>query len=445
MKLMKLARGPVALVALATAVGTLTACSGIGSSSGGGGGGSGGSVTLSYLVDNSDAAVKSANAMATAFHAANPTITISVQTRPQGSDGDNAVKTKLSTGDMADVFAYNNGSLLQALKPATNLVPVSDQPWASDLDKVFVSSTTVDGKLYGAPGGTAFGGGVLYNIPIFKRLNLQVPQTWSDFLKDAQTIKAAGIDPIIQTYAASSTWTSQLFVLGDYHNVEAQVPNFAAQYTAGKMKYANTPAALAGFQHIDQARPYFNKDYRSADLNTGLADVANGKGAMYPQLGASAQGISTIAPGKSNDVGFFALPGDDAATNGMTVWSPGGVYIPKSTKGAKLDAAKKFLAYYASSAGCDTETQAEPPEGPYMVKSCALPSTVSQVAKDTQTYFKDSKATVALEFESPIKGPNLEQICIEVGTGQASASKGASLYDDDVKKEAQQLGLPGWS
>jgi raffinose/stachyose/melibiose transport system substrate-binding protein len=444
MKIISLTRKPVAVIALATAAATLAACSGLGSS-GGGGGASGSSTSLSYLVDNSDQSVKSANAMAAAFHAANPNITISVQTRPQGSDGDNIVKTRLSTGEMTDVFAYNNGSLLQALKPAQNLVPLSDQPWVSDLDKVFVSSTTVDGKLYGAPGGTAFGGGVLYNIPVFKRLNIQVPTTWADFLKDAQTIKAAGIAPIIQTYAASATWTSQLFVLGDYHNVEAQVPDFATQYTAGKMKYATTPAALAGFQHIEQAKSYFNKDYRSADLNTGMADVSTGKGAMYPQLGVSANNIETVAPGKTSDVGFFALPGSDAASNGMTVWSPGGVYIPKTTKGAKLDAAKKFLAFYASPTGCDTQTKASPPQGPYMVKSCTLPASVSQVAKDTQNYFKEGKATVALEFESPIKGPNLEQICIEVGTGQASASKAAALYDDDVKKEAQQLGLPGWS
>ena len=78
-------------------------------------------------------------------------------------------------------------------------------------------------------------------------------------------------------------------------------------------------------------------------------------------------------------------------------------------------------------------------------KSCTLPANVSQVAKDTQTYFKEGKASPALEFKSPIKGPNLEQICIQVGTGQVSASKGASLYDQDVKKQAQQLGLPGWS
>jgi raffinose/stachyose/melibiose transport system substrate-binding protein len=152
-----------------------------------------------------------------------------------------------------------------------------------------------------------------------------------------------------------------------------------------------------------------------------------------------------VAPGKSADVGFFALPGNDVSSYGMTVWPGNGIYIPKTTKGAKLDAAKKFQAFWASPAGCDAQTQGTAPQGPYLVKSCTLGSNVSVVATDTQTYFKDNKASPALEFKSPIKGPNLEQICIQVGTGQVSASKGASLYDQDVKKQAQQLGLPGWS
>ena len=51
----------------------------------------------------------------------------------------------------------------------------------------------------------------------------------------------------------------------------------------------------------------------------------------------------------------------------------------------------------------------------------------------------------ALEFVSPIKGPNLEKILIQVGSGISTAAQGAALYDDDVKKQAQQLGLKGWS
>ena len=143
-------------------------------------------------------------------------------------------------------------------------------------------------------------------------------------------------------------------MLGDYHNVAAAVPDFAADYTANKAKYATTPAALAGFEHIQEVKDagYFNKDFASAKLNDGIKAVATGTAAHYPQLGGVAANIENVAPGKSKDVGFFALPGDDAAKNGMTVW-PGtaAMYIPKSVEGDKLEAAKKFIAFAATPAG----------------------------------------------------------------------------------------------
>ena len=154
---------------------------------------------------------------------------------------------------MADVFVYNNGSLLQAIKPAQNLPPLDDQPWAGQLDPLFAESSKSEGKLYGGPYGTAFGGGVLYNIPLYKKLGLQVPKTWDEFMANNEKVKADGsAAPVEQTYG--ETWTSQLFVLGDFHNVAAADPSFAEQYTAGKAKYATTPAALAGFENIQKVR-----------------------------------------------------------------------------------------------------------------------------------------------------------------------------------------------
>ncbi len=66
-------------------------------------------------------------------------------------------------------------------------------------------------KFYGVPFGTAFGGGVLYNKPIFDKLGLSVPKTWAEFMANNKKIKAAGVPPVIQSY--KDTWTSQLFVL----------------------------------------------------------------------------------------------------------------------------------------------------------------------------------------------------------------------------------------
>jgi raffinose/stachyose/melibiose transport system substrate-binding protein len=446
MRFSKRAGRGTALVALAAASTLFAAGCSAGSLGSSSGEGSAGATTITLLTGAEDADVASAKAVIDAFTAANPNITIKHDTRPAGSEGDNLVKTRLATGDMAEVFIYNNGSLLQAIKPEQNLTPLDDQPWAGQLDQTFAdSSKGSDGKLYGGPYGTAFGGGVLYNIPVYKKLNLQIPKTWDEFMKNNEAIKKAGIDPVEQTYG--QTWTSQLFVLGDYHNVEAAVPDFAAKYTAGELKYATTPAALAGFQHIQDVKDagYFNKDFASAKLNDGVKAVATGTAAHYPQLGQTANNIENVSPGKSNDVGFFALPGPDAATNGMTVW-PGtaAMYIPKSVEGDKLEAAKKLIAFAATKEGCDAYSTGSPPQGPYLSKACQLPAEVSQVAKDTQAYFESGKASPALEFKSPIKGPALEQICIQVGTGQVDAKKGAELYDQDVKKQAQQLGLPGW-
>jgi raffinose/stachyose/melibiose transport system substrate-binding protein len=440
-----------ALLAAGTAGALLmTGCSAgsLGQSDDGGGGEGGASTTtITYLSGSDDTAVAATKSLIEAFQAANPDIKVTSETRPGGSDGDNIVKTRLATGDMTDVFVYNNGSLLQAIKPEQNLTPLDDQPWAGQIDELFAASSKgADGKLYGGPIGTAFGGGVLYNIPLYEKLGLEVPKTWDEFMANNEKIKADGSAAAVQqTYG--ETWTSQLFVLGDYANVETAVPDFAEKYTANQAKYATTPEALAGFEHIQAVAEagYFNKDFASAELNDGIKAVAEGTAAHYPQLGGVAANIENVAPGKTKDVGFFALPGSDPAQNKLTVW-PGtsALYIPKSVEGDKLEAAKKFVEFASTQAGCDAYIEGNPPQGPFLSKACQLPTDVSQVAKDTQAYFDSGAASPALEFKSPIKGPALEQICIQVGTGQVSAKEGAELYDQDVKKQAQQLGLPGW-
>jgi raffinose/stachyose/melibiose transport system substrate-binding protein len=418
---------------------------GCGEGDDGGSASSGGNetVTLSFLVASEEQTLKPAQALASAFHAKNPNITIKIETRPGGSDGDNIVKTRLSTQDMSDVFIYNSGSLFQALKPEQNLAPLTDEPFVKNLDKAFTPTVSANGQTYGVPFGTAFGGGILYNKKIYEKLGLQVPKTWDEFMANNAKIKKAGIDPVIQSYG--ETWTSQLFVLADYHNVKAQVPDWDQKYTHNQVKYEQPPA-LEGFQHLEEVHKdgYLNKNFGSIKVPKALSQLAEGKGAHYPQLTVVVPILASSAPDKLNDVGFFAQPGTDPSKNGLTLWLPGGLYIPRTTEGAKLDAAKKFLAFAASREGCDAQAKAFAPTGPFMVKGCQLPASVPQAVKDQQPYVDQGKVTPALEFLSPVKGPALEQITVEVGSGLRNAQAGAKLYDEDVKKQAQQLGLQGW-
>ena len=66
-------------------------------------------VSITVLADNSDQTTKPLQALIDAFNAKNEGVTVKLESRPQGTDGDNIVKTRLSTGDMAEVFQYNSG------------------------------------------------------------------------------------------------------------------------------------------------------------------------------------------------------------------------------------------------------------------------------------------------------------------------------------------------
>ncbi|WP_049575834.1 ABC transporter substrate-binding protein [Streptomyces sp. SBT349] len=431
---------PPVLAALVAFTLSLTACSAgdLGSS------GDEGELTLTFLVPTGPDSLPVGEQLAQDFMEANPDVEITVEARPGGAEGDNVVKTRLATGDMADVFQYNTGSLFQAINPGQNLVPLTDEGWTGGLDDLFAPTVTADDEVYGAPFGSNMGGGVLYNRQVYADLGLEVPTTWDAFMANNEAISDAGIAPVIQTY--QDTWTSQLFVLADFHNVEAEEPGFAERYTANDAKYATTPAALRGFQHLQDTHDagYLNEDFASATYEDGLRMIGEGEGAHYPMLTNAITPVVEAVPAAEDDMGFFALPGEDAAMNGLTAWSPGGVYIPTTTEGEKLEASKRFLAFIASPAGCESISRAQTPSGPYPVEGCELPGDVPQAVVDTQSYFEDDAVTPALEFLTPVKGPALEQIAVEVGSGIRSAQSGAELYDEDVEKQAQQLGLDGW-
>ena len=401
--------------------------------------------TLSLFSPNDQAAVAYTEAMIAAFEAANPDINVEMEIGPGGTERDNMVKSRLATGTMNDVFVYNAGSLFQAINPMQSTVDLTNEPYMSTILSSFKQTVAApDGTLRGVPYGQAMGGGILYNKRVYEELGLSVPMTWDEFMANNAKIKEAGMAPVIQTFG--DTWTSQLFILADYFNVQSKNPQFADMYTRGEAKYADTPAAMAGFQK--QADVFnagdLNEDFGAATLNDGLRMVAAGEGVHYPMLTFAVGTIAQDYPEQLNDVGFFALPGDDAAINGTTVWMPTALYISATTP--NLEAAKKLVAFVASKeGGCDPWVELNAITGPFLIQGCELPADVPAAVTDLQTYFTaDGRTAPALEFLSPVKGPSLENITVEVGSGIRTPEDAAALYDEDVRKQAQQLGLPGW-
>lgn len=405
-------------------------------------GSSGKQVTLSVLTDNTAEQVGLAKAYADAYTKKNPNVKFDLETRPGGGEGDSVVKTRLSTGDMTDIFFYNSGSLMQALRPEENIADLTNEPLQANVMDTFKTTVTVNGKIYGVPVAGTMGGGWFYNKKVFKDLGLSVPKTWEELLANNEKIKAAGITPVIGTY--KDDWTSQLIFLADYYNVQQSNPKFAEDFTANKLKFATDPAGLRSFEKLSEInkKGYLNKDFISTTYDAGLKMLAEGKGAQYPMLTFALPAIQQNYPDKINDIGFFAQPGDNADKNGLTVWMPGAAYVYSKSK--HIDEAKKFLQFIASTEGVASLDGTYTPSGPFVIKDAKLPDNVPQVVKDMVPYFDSGKTAPALEFVSPIKGASLPQITQEVGAGIKSAKDGAESYDKDVVKSAKQLGLQGW-
>ncbi len=401
---------------------------------------SGQKVTLTFLIDN-QSALDGIKAVAAAAET-KLNIAITIDLRPGGAEGDNVVKTRLATGDMDDLSFYNSGSLFQALNPSQNFVDLTNEPYMSTILDSFKSTVSVNGRVYGIPAQTAMGGGWLYNKKVYAQLGLKVPATWAQLLANCDKIKAAGKTAVIGSY--KDDWTSQLIVLADYFNVQARVPTFAADYTAHKATIAGTPIALRSFEKLQEiySKGYMNKDLLATTYDQALKMLADGTGVHYPMLTFALANIKAASPDQVNDIGFFAQPGDTAGSNGVTVWMPAGIYVYKN--GKNVDAAKKWIAFFVSSEGLAAYMEKQKPDGPFAIKGVKLPADVLPAVKDMLPYFDSGRTAPALEFLSPIKGPNLPQICVEVGSGITAPLDGAKAYDKDVEKQAKQLGLPGW-
>ena len=177
---------------------------------------------------------------------------------------------------MTDVFSYNSGSLFQALNPAAEPRAASTTSRGSATldDDVQDAPVTAGDKVYGAPFGATIGGGVLYNRTVYAELGLQVPKTWAEFMANNAKIKAAGIDSgdpdlpghldLAAVRARPTSTTSP-----------PPSPTSPSKYTANKAKYATTPAAVKGFQHLQEVHDagYLNTDFASAKLR-GRADAS---------------------------------------------------------------------------------------------------------------------------------------------------------------------------
>ena len=260
-------------------------------------------------------------------------------------------------------------------------------------------------------------------------------------------IKAAGIAPVIQTYQDS--WTSQLFVLADFHNVSAAQPDLAdevhgqpgqVRHDAGRDAGLPTPAG-----HPRRGLP--ERGLRVVQVRAGPQGAGGRARARTTRCSPFAVGTMVVAdPGQDQDIGFFALPGDDASQERPDRVGAGRGLHPEDHTGDKLDAAKKFLAFVASQDGCDVAGDRRSPRPVRTRSRAARCRPTCRSDQGHAAVLRQAGLRPAWRWSSSRRSRARRSSRSPSRWVRASArpKDGAALYDEDVKKQAQQLGLPGW-
>jgi raffinose/stachyose/melibiose transport system substrate-binding protein len=247
--------------------------------------------------------VQQMNRILARFHDQYPGITIKFDPT-KATEYNAALQAQLEKGTAPDLFYLRSYATSQQLFDKGYLESLNDLPGLTDnfVPAMLAPWATDDGQIYGVPF-IATSHGVYYNVDLFKKLNLQTPQTWQELLTTAQVIKANGVIPFAN--ATGDKWTIAEIV---FMNL---APNFIGgregrmEYLAGKRCF-NDAHIVAAFQAVKDLAPFLPDGHESIKYADSQQLFLQGRAAMW--MGGSWDIPFFEAEGPAFEWSVFATP-----------------------------------------------------------------------------------------------------------------------------------------
>jgi len=347
------------------------------------------------------------------------------------------MQMRIATRNLSDIYYNQTGALMHSINPEVNAVDLTGEEFADLLAEPFRKVASINSRLYAVP--VMFSANAyiwLYNKQIYNDLELDPPETWDEFMENCQTIAEAGFIPITAPY--QDNWRAQLILLADAYNILSVQPDFPARLTTNQMKYATTPIALRSFEKLAGAGRFFDGDYLSITSGESMRRLLDGEAAHFFHSFRSLDDSLDDGTPVTDVIGYFTQPGDDADDAGVTVWLPDGYFIYKNSPNIEL--AKEWFAYYLSRERLESANLGNT----QLVLNLDNDHDNSKSGNLLAEFIRDKRYALAIEFLSPLKGLDSPSISLDVISGLFDPFTGAMAFDNDLEKQAIQLGLPGW-
>ena len=252
----------------------------------------------------------------------------------------------LTSRDAPDVYFERPGARMQTKVDDGYGADISDavaQPaFTSRFDPGAYAGMTIDGKTYMVPWSGDVTNVFWYNKDIFKANNLTPPKTWADFMTLCQTLKDAGITPIID--GNKDKWPIGSIAS---HLAERVVGN--DNYVAAIMgdQPMNSPEMVTAFGHLQELADngYINESVNALPDDQATEQFLLGDSAM---IGIGSWLVSDqLSQAEDLKLGYFNMPVVPGAGNQESVLGVSTGFMVNAHS-EHIDAATDFLALMSS-------------------------------------------------------------------------------------------------
>lgn len=314
------------------------------------------------------------------FEAANPNVKLEYVSVPN-SDYMTTYKTRFLGGDGPDIFFGKPRSFADLIE-AGYVLDLTDYDFVNQIDPAVQKETTTNGRMYGV-GLVARPKGVIYNLDMFEKYNVEIPTTYSEFIKLCDFFMDQNIYPLMHAYSyiyAPFTEHDSFFPSIALHEGEGDL---LANVQAGTAKLAESKSFPKSMEIYNDLVKYQDPGDFGIDQARSYELFAAGDRPMFV-YGGWIMG-EVMANNPNGRFGLFSFPWSETPEDNTLVVGLDFGYMVNA-QSAHVEEAVDFVRYMSS-----------PEAGALLVKHTGLMSSVLGVEypENSTPYIKDFSKYIA--------------------------------------------------
>lgn len=170
-----------------------------------------------------------------AFEELHPNIKVNFQVVKTLNEYLQAQQIRLISGTDVDVTSVRPESVKDYVD-AGYLLDLTGAEYLNNYVPGSLDGVTVDGKVYGVPGAINLIG-VYYNVDLFEKYAVKVPENYDEFIAACQTFVDNGVVPMAN--GCKDGWQTEFDIYTYFHDLMVQDEDIFAKVDAGEVKYTD--------------------------------------------------------------------------------------------------------------------------------------------------------------------------------------------------------------